>query len=243
MTSILLVSCVTASALPPKPSAYVSDFAGVIDPQTRQRLEAVLTELERKTSAEVAVVTVKGLEGRDIEGYANDLFTAWGIGKKGKDNGILFLISPSDRKMRIEVGYGLEGILPDGAVGRIRDTSILPYFKKGDLSSGIEQGTIALVQTIAQDSHVQLQGFPSHSSQNIPSSDSDNGVIWIIVLIGLIILVFRNPWTFFFLGGGRGPWGGGGFSGGGWSGGGFSGGGFGGFGGGGSGGGGASGGW
>src|SRR5205814_7168110 len=125
MTFLFTLIPTIASALPPKPSSYVSDFAGVIDAQTRQQLESVLAELEQKTSAEVAVVTVRGLEGRDIEGYANDLFTAWGIGKKGKDNGVLFLISPQDRKMRIEVGYGLEGILPDGAVGRIRDTYVL----------------------------------------------------------------------------------------------------------------------
>src|SRR5437879_3307696 len=97
-----------------KPTNYVNDFAGVMDPDTRARLNALALEVQEKAHAQIAIVTVKSLEDRPIEDFAVDLFKAWGIGGKGDNRGILILLSSGDRRYKVEVGYGLEAILPDG---------------------------------------------------------------------------------------------------------------------------------
>ncbi len=119
---------------------FVNDYAGLMSMQGKQALEARLTQLEKDTTAEVAVVTIKSLEGYSIEDYAVRLFENWKIGKKGKDNGVLLLVALDDRKMRIEVGYGLEPIITDGRAGRIRDDDVIPRFKNNDYESGIVAG-------------------------------------------------------------------------------------------------------
>jgi uncharacterized protein len=220
----------------PRPASYVTDFAGAIDPQTESQIEALLVDLERKTSAQVAVVTVASLNNEDIESFANKLFKQWGVGQKSQDNGVLFLISPTDKKMRIEVGYGLEAILPDGYVGRILDQAVVPHFKSGDMPVGIANGTFAIAQAIARDKGVTLSvSGVARQAPAQPASEGHPGFA-ILVLIIFIYLLIRHPWVLLLLvsrgGGGRGGYGGGGFGGG-----------FGGFGGGGSGGGGASRGW
>ena len=120
-----LASRATASDFP-RPQGKVNDFAGLLTPEDREALEAQLASLERDTSAEVAVVTVQSLGGRALEEYATALFTEWGIGKQGKDNGVLVLVAVDDRAMRIEVGYGLEGVLPDGLAGAVIRETFLP---------------------------------------------------------------------------------------------------------------------
>jgi uncharacterized protein len=125
----------------PDYQGFVNDYAGLLTPQAKAQLDARLTQLEKDTGAEVAVVTVKSLEGDSIEDYAVRLFEKWGIGKKGKDNGVLFLVALEDRKMRIEVGYGLEPVITDARAGRIRDDDVLPKFKKDDYEGGIVAGT------------------------------------------------------------------------------------------------------
>jgi uncharacterized protein len=229
----------TAAPLPSRPSGYVTDAAGVINRETKAQMETLLTELEQKTSAQVAVVTIDQIKEGDINSEAVALFKKWGIGKKGKDNGVLFLIAPHERKMRIEVGYGLEGIIPDGKAGRIRDELVLPAFREGDLSRGIFNGTLGIAGVIAENSGVTLsRPAPSESTEATPQLSSSQKAFALLFFIFILFVVIRHPWLIFFLmnqGGGRG-WSGGGFGGGG-------GGGFGGFGGGSSGGGGASGGW
>jgi uncharacterized protein len=132
----------------PEYEGFVNDYAGLLKPETRAQLEARLAQLEKDTTAEVAVVTVKSLEGDSIEDYAVRLFEKWGIGKKGKDNGVLLLVALDDRKMRIEVGYGLEPIITDGRAGRIRDNDVLPKFKKNDYEGGILAGVNSIEQYI-----------------------------------------------------------------------------------------------
>lgn len=226
-------------ALPERPSGFVTDEARVLDGGTRGQLESVLRDLESKTSAEVAVVTVSSLDGNEIEDYAVSLFERWGIGKKGKDNGVLFLVAPKDRRMRIEVGYGLEGVIPDALAGQIRDQAVLPLFKSGDLKGGIVTGALTIAQIIAKDANVTLSGAPSHSRRPVRRKKVSlfERVVGLIFFIIMIPVVIRHPWLLFFLlsGGRGGGFGGGGFGGGS--------GGFGGFGGGLSGGGGASGSW
>ena len=113
-TSLIVLCGVTAGAQFPRPDGYVNDFASVLDESAEGHLEDYLRTLERDTSAEVVVVTVTSLDGTTIEDYANRLFADWGIGQAQSDNGVLLVVAPRDRSVRIEVGYGLEPILPDG---------------------------------------------------------------------------------------------------------------------------------
>jgi uncharacterized protein len=134
------LSSIPGFAALPKPGGHVNDFAGILDAATRSELEATLRDVEQKTTAEIALTTVSGLDGLTIEDYANRLFHEWGIGQKAIDNGILVLIAPGERQMRIEVGYGLEPILPDGLAGEIIRTEFLPDFRDGDFQAGIRSG-------------------------------------------------------------------------------------------------------
>ena len=211
---------------PAKPTGYVTDQARVLKDGSRLELEAYLADFERRTSVQVAVVTLPTLGGNDIAAVAVDLFKKWGIGEKGKDNGVLFLIVPADRRMRIEVGYGLEGALPDALTGRIMDEAVIPKFRAGDINGGILDGTKLLCKVIEGKADIA------------PASVALRGQPWVAVLVLLVlaIIFIRDPWLIFFILASRGRGGHGG-------GGGFGGGGFGGFGGGSSGGGGASRGW
>jgi uncharacterized protein len=220
----------------PAATGYVVDQSGIIDSAAKSRLEAWILELKQKTTAEVAVVTVDSTEPLSIEEYAVNLFQKFGIGQKGKDNGVLFLVAYKDRRMRIEVGYGLEGAITDAYSSQIINSIVAPEFKQGNFSDGIEKGTAAIVTLIAKEYNVTLTGVPQPVYQ-----DQGNGFSWVFLLFLCIFFAFffsRGGGMFlpflFFPGGGYGS--GGGFGGGG---GGFGGG----FGGGMSGGGGASGGW
>jgi uncharacterized protein len=128
----------------PSPTGYVNDFAYLLSDSSRAELEARLVKLEKETSAEVSVVTIMSLEGDNIEDYAAGLFQSWGIGKKNKDNGVLFIIALFDRAVRIEVGYGLESVLTDGRAGRILDREVLPNFKNDNYEQGIQAGVAAI---------------------------------------------------------------------------------------------------
>src|SRR6187455_1810745 len=139
----LLVVAVGAEPLDriPNPRArdgtWVTDMPGRLSPDTVARLNATIGEFERTNGAEMAVVVIRSLGGLSIDEAAVKLFELWGIGKKSKDNGLLVLWSTDDRRVRVEVGYGLEGTLPDGKVGAILDTYVIPKFKAGDFDQGI----------------------------------------------------------------------------------------------------------
>jgi len=213
-----------------RPARLVSDYAGVLSRAQASSLEGLLLDLERKTGAQVAVVILPSLEGGQIDDFANHLYERWGIGKKGKDNGALLLVALKDRKVRIEVGYGLEGILPDARAGRIADKAILPAFRQNRYAEGVIGGAYAVAQSIAEDAGVELTGVRpvARVASRGPRASPLLGLLLLVIFIPLMI---RHPFlAILLLSGGRG----GGFSGGGF------GGGFGGFGGGLSGGGGAS---
>ena len=127
-----------------RPSTYVNDYAGVFYVTNKDMLENLLQEVQSKTTAEIAVVALKSLDGGDINDFANRLFEKWGIGKKGKDNGILLIAAIEDRKVRIEVGYGLEGLIPDAKSGRLLDENVIPFFKKGNYAGGLANGARAI---------------------------------------------------------------------------------------------------
>ncbi|MDD5312054.1 MAG: TPM domain-containing protein [Dehalococcoidia bacterium] len=132
----------------PDYQGFVNDYANLLSMQAKTQLEAQLTQLEKDTTAEVAVVTIKSMDGDYIEDYAVKLFEKWGIGKKEKNNGVLFLVALDDRKMRIEVGYGLEPVITDGRAGRIRDNDVLPRFKQNDYEGGIIAGVNSIEKYI-----------------------------------------------------------------------------------------------
>lgn len=221
----------------PRPIGYVNDYAHVLDMSSTARLNGVLKELESKTGAQVAVVTLQSLDGYPIEDVGLSIGRQWGVGQKGKDNGAVIVTAIGDRKLRIEIGYGLEGYITDAHAGRIRDEYMVPYFKKGDYQDGIIYGTSAVVQAIAKGYGVSISGNYSVPVSQ-PQEDEGSGFMSLIFFLAFMFLFIRYPSFMMgmilggFLGGGRSS--GGGFGGGSD---------FGGFGGGGFGGGGASGGW
>ena len=159
----------TAVQVPPKPPAssgiYVQDYAGVISAPVRSYLQDIGRQLDQKTTAQLAVVTVKSLNGAPLEEYSLKLLRDWGIGSKEKNNGVLMLVSTGDRKSRIEVGYGLEGALTDSLTGQIQDRYMLPYFRKGTYEEGVARGYEALALRIAKEYNAQLAvgGYNNHS--------------------------------------------------------------------------------
>ncbi len=229
---------VAHSAEIPKPVGYVNDFAHILNSQTKKKLERLVLEIKQKTGIEFAIVTINSTNGDDIFDYSMNMFQKWGIGQKGKDNGLLFLVDVKDRKLRINTGYGLEGILPDGLLGRIRDKYIIPYFKKGDYNKGILNGAMAIASVIAKAENIKLNG----AIKPKPAKNKSLSLLDVVLLIAAMFVLGPYLFPFFigmFLGSYRSGWEsplGGGFGGG-------LGGGFGGFGGGSSGGGGVGGSW
>lgn len=135
----------------PSPTGKVNDFANVLTPAQRQTLDAQLAELEHATSAEVALVTMQTVGSRPIEQYANTLFNTWGIGKKDRDNGLLVLVAVQDRAMRIEVGYGLEGIMPDGLAGAVMRETFLPRFREEQYATGVIDGMARVIEIVRRN--------------------------------------------------------------------------------------------
>ena len=231
-----------------QPQGYVSDFAGVVDARSKGELERYAALVKERTGAEMAFVTVKTLDGDPIEDVANKLFGKWGIGVKGKDEGTLLLLAVDDHRSRLEIGYGLEPILPDGLAGAVlRD--MRPALRQSQYGDAMIAAAANVGARIAQAKGVQLDGAPQPRVQREP----EGGIPPIVIIIGGVILlvVLLNSrggprmggmgpiWYGGYPGGGAGgPRSGGGF--GGYD---SGGGGFGGFGGGNSGGGGASGNW
>ena len=250
---VLLYPAVSLSADYPEPYGYVNDFAKVITDRDEKIIAQYASILEERTSAQLAVVTVKTTSPESIESYAVELFERWGIGKKDKDNGILLLVAIKDRKTRIEVGYGLEGVITDALASRIINEVMITEFKGGSFSTGLKNGATAIVSIIAENQGLHITGQESfyHTSLQQTASPFAQLIQFILFMLFFLLIVGTRSGILGYLLFGslysrrrrRGYWStshggfGGGFGGGGFSGG------FGGFGGGMSGGGGASGGW
>lgn len=240
--AILIVLSFPATAFcidfpPPQSNFFVNDFADVIDKTTEDDLQGAAVKLQEQTGAQVVVVTIDSLNDKTIEEYAYGLYNEWGIGQKSKNNGVLLLVAIVERESRIEVGYGLEGILPDSKTGRIQDQYMVPYFKDNDYTTGIAGGTLAVMQQVYSEYGIKIEiNDIIPGSEYYPNTGGNINYGWIIPL--LIFLLF--DWIFLkgsisrgllflaFFGGGRGGGGGSGrsgFGGGGFGGGGFSGGG------------------
>ena len=241
-------SVATASTPQPPdvPRDYVVDLAGIVRSDLKNELNAYLQALEQKTTAQVLVLTVQTLDNQSIEEFALNTKEKWKLGQKGKDNGVLIVVAVMDRKYRIEVGYGLESVLPDSMVGSIGREYFVPYFRQGDYSAGIYAGTVAVIRTIAAHEGVSItigseQAQPRQAYSRKPLSVFNKIMLAVFGIIALVLFITHPGQCFLIIlasqmGGGRGGWSGGG-------GGGFGGGSFGGGGGGSGGGGGASGGW
>ena len=226
----------TVFALPqPSREFFVTDSAGVLSAETKDFIISSGRALEQETTAQVVVATVNSLEGKSVEEYSIELARSWGIGQEGNNNGVLILLAPTERQVRIEVGYGLEGAINDAKTGRLMDRYAVPSFKENDWNAGIRNLYSAVVGEVYEE-------YGKEAPEGIISEKSDEegfpwlaGIARIITILAVLILsplVFR----WFRRGGPPGPptfWGGGfgshhgGFGGGGF-GGGFSGGGFGG---------------
>ncbi len=188
------VSPVAAQAKPqfPKYTGHVNDFANVLDAGTKQQLETILLNFEKRSNAQIAVVTVPSLNDRPVEDYANDLYRAWGVGAKSgehKDKGALLVIAPNDKKSRLEVGYGLEGDLPDGLAGEML-RRMRPYFQQQQWSQGITVGVRTLVDTLAQKWNISVEGIDRQYAY-APDADVGGGeVVGGVICIFIAVIIF-----------------------------------------------------
>jgi uncharacterized protein len=237
-----LIFCVSGFCGEPdfsKPVGLVNDFAGILTESQLKQVTEIAENLKRDTTAEIAIVTVKTIKPYTLEEYSVRLFEKWGIGRRGKDNGVLLLVTMEERKIKIEVGYGLEGVLPDGLCGEIIRNYIIPEFKKGDFGQGVLDGAKEIASIVSgkgynKTSSGDVQDFTKEVHSKVQRYSRKYKVLIIVIAIFLSML-FPNRRRRYY-GGGGGYGNSSGFGG-------FGGGGFGGFGGGRSGGGGASGGW
>ncbi len=232
--------------LPAQPSDYVSDFAHVLSPEAIERIDSICSQLDHSAAnAQVAVVTVRTLEGEDAAEYSDELESKWKMGRKGSDRGVLILLAINDHQRRIEVGYGLEGILNDAKLGDI-GRAMVPDLRANDFDGAVMLAVGEIAQDIAADAHITLdETAPPLPAADQPARHHGSALAKLVLL--LIILIFFGGFSLlrmlFGFGLFFGGWGGGGWRGGYGGGGGDSGGGFGGFGGGSFGGGGAGGSW
>jgi uncharacterized protein len=220
----------------PKLTGRVTDAAGVLPAETVISLEARLKALETTTGQQLVVATVPDLGGYEIEDYGVGLGRAWGIGQKDKNSGAILLVAPNQRKVRIEVGYGLEGVLTDAMTSQIIRRNIIPSFKAGDMPGGVVAGTDALIGLLQLPADQQAQAAMQASADAGAGEDGPGfgAIVWLIIIVLWVIFSARpgargrrrgsaiiwgpgigGGWSG---GGGGGGWsGGGGFSGGGGS--------------------------
>jgi uncharacterized protein len=235
----IFTPALAAPTFPPLTGRVVDD-ANILSPQVEAGLTAKLASLEQSTGRQLVVATLPSLQGYEIEDYGYQLGRTWGIGEKGKNSGVILLVAPNERKVRIEVGYGLEPILTDALSSVIIQSAVLPKFKAGDLEGGVVAGTDALIQQLAlPEDQAKARAQQAFEVPAASRSPGPSPVIVLIILFVVLFMVSRMfsrrgrsglgaalPWIILnglMSGGGRG--GGGGWSGGGGGGGGFSGGG------------------
>lgn len=219
-----MASTVLAAEKYPLPGrTAVNDFANVIDQANASKMESLANEILQKTGAAVVVATIPELgPNEEISLYVNGLYKAWGIGKKGEDRGVLILLAVKERKIRIETGYGIEGILPDGLTGEILDKYVVPHLKAGETGQALYNAMFACGAYIAKNAGVQLTGVASpYRTKARPEKKGFNIAGLILFLIAAAVLLGTKtgrqmlPWILLMVlsSGGRGG-GGGGFGGG-----------------------------
>ncbi|MEP9356722.1 TPM domain-containing protein [Xanthobacter sp. KR7-65] len=167
----------------PPLTGRVVDAAHVLDPATLAALDAKLATQEAKVTDQVVVATVPSLQGTSVEDYANRLFRAWQIGQAKKNNGVLFLVAPGERKVRIEVGYGLEGVLTDAVASTIIRNAVVPAFKAGDMAAGIVKGTDAILEILNLDPEEARARAKRLEQPSGMSEDEVDNLIFLAVMI------------------------------------------------------------
>ena len=185
------------------PQGYVNDFAGVLNATTVEKLTELSTEVDQKAKAQIAVVTIKTLEGDTVEDFANHLFQKWGVGYKGTDRGVMVLLATDDHKYWTEVGYGLEPILPDGKVGGF-GRSMVPLLRQGDYNGAVVQMVSQIAEVIAQDSHVSLDSLADSHAAAPAARDGEGQELHLTagqIILLVIIFIIRGahliqvPWS------------------------------------------------
>ena len=218
--------------IPPVPThdVYAQDYAKVLSGETRSRINRLSSELNAKTKAQIAVVTIPSLSGEPIEEFSLDLFRKWGIGDRQLNNGVLILVSVEEKKSRIEVGYGLEGALPDAKTGRIQDEAMRPGIEAGDYNTALMNGYTAVLREVAKEYEGQIKSSTRAGPKNRASTGIDFWdalPLWAQLLAGIVLILlvlidwfvlggFFTRMLFIFASSGRGGGGGrgGGFGGG-----------------------------
>jgi uncharacterized protein len=190
-----VVGVVALAANFPPLTGRVVDQANIISADQRVAIEAKLADLEGKSGIQLVVATVTSLDGQEIEPYANELFRAWKLGERTKNNGVLLLVAPNERRVRIEVGYGLEGTLTDALSQVIITNAIAPRFKAGDFGGGITRGVDDIITVLTTDAS-EWQKRPSLRVDRDPAAGGINwlAVVGIIVVIGLMIVSPAFRW-------------------------------------------------
>lgn len=172
-------------------SSYVNDYAGVITEKDKASMESVAKEVEDKTGAQIAVLTVKSMAPyASIEDFGMAVAEKWKVGQKDKDTGIIIILAMEERKVRIEVGYGLEGIFNDARAGRILDNTILPYFRGGDFSAGLRRGMFKIADTIGTEMNVELD--ERAKMQDNSFTESLCLLLFFIIFVSIFVLMIRR---------------------------------------------------
>jgi uncharacterized protein len=192
------VAAALALTFPPL-SGRVVDQANIISAETRGAVEAKSADLETKSGIQLVVATVKSLEGQEIEPYANQLFRTWGLGQKDKNNGVLLLVAPNERRVRIEVGYGLEGTLTDALSKVIITNGITPRFKEGDYNGGIARGVDDIITVLTTDSSDWQQPKPAVRLDREPTSDPTNWIVGLVIVLVLAGVIYSPGFRWFML--------------------------------------------
>lgn len=192
LSILLLLACVqNVSATPAddllnslRPTADVNDFAGLLSPAEKESLEARCRQLRERTGAQLAVVTLKSLEGGNVEDFTNKLFERWGVGEKGKNNGLMLLVAMGDRRSRIEVGYGLEPIIPDMLAGRILDHDLRPHFRDGNYAAGLTAAVNKICELVEQGEPADRQVLAAESEMSFGAMLLQVVVLSLFVAVG-----------------------------------------------------------
>lgn len=185
LATVGLWSAVLAAQLP-MPAGAVNDFAGVLTADEERALTELVQGVEDATTAEIAVATVTGLDGMSVDEYATRLFAEWGVGQADKDNGVLILVAPTAREMRIEVGYGLEGVLPDGLAGQIIRETFLPKFRENQYGAGIVEGTTRVAAIVRRNEPLTAEAL---AALDQTAGNPGVGIAWVIVPFLSIFIV------------------------------------------------------
>lgn len=197
LCTLLLISSLSLSSyaisLPePTNDFFVNDFVNIIDDADESEMMKIGADLYEQTTAQVVVVTIDSLDGYDVDEYALELGRKWGVGSKDNDNGVVILLSLSDRQISIQVGYGLEGCLNDGKVGRILDNYAIPYLSNNDYSSGLTEAYKAVAAVVCEEYGIELNQdyqIDYYADEGEYTGSSDEGVGQVMLVVSTIALI------------------------------------------------------